>query len=108
MRIVFAFLALALAGCASQATQHCSDLAGASWSRMASPPPNAGELLAMEGLPNESDAIWFKKGDDHLVACIYAGGLNSPACGAAMVYEYGKLEDHWSFRHMAMESCNEQ
>ncbi|HZP11807.1 MAG TPA: hypothetical protein VFB36_05235 [Nevskiaceae bacterium] len=108
MRTLLAALLVTLTGCASDAMRHCSDLAGAKWSRLTSPPPNAGELLAMEGLPNESDALWFKKGDDRLLACIYAGGLNSPACGAAMVYEYAKLEDHWSFRHMAMESCNEQ
>lgn len=108
MRIAFCFLALTLAGCASDATHHCTDLAGPKWSRLSIPPPNAGELLAMEGLPNESDAIWFGNGNDRLVACIYAGGLNSPACGAAMVYEYARLDDHWSFRHMAMESCNEQ
>jgi hypothetical protein len=108
MRILIVPLLLALAGCASDATRHCSTLAGASWSRLPSPPPNAADLLAMEGLPNQSDAIWFANGDNRLVACIYAGALNSPACGAAIVYEYGKLEDRWSFRHMAMESCNEQ
>ncbi len=108
MRILTALLVFTLAGCASDATRHCSELAGSSWTRLPSQPANAGELLAMEGLPNDSDAIWFANGDKRLVACIYAGGLNSPGCGAAMVYEYGKLGDHWSFRHMAMESCNEQ
>ena len=108
MRIVTLAFLLALSACASQATEHCGTLAGSSWTRMSPPPSNAAQLLAMEGLPNDSDAMWFAKGDDRLVACIYAGGLNSPACGAAVVYEYGKLDDHWSFRHMAMESCSEQ
>jgi hypothetical protein len=108
MRMLIAFIALTLAGCASDAMHHCSTLAGRSWTRLSGAPANSAQLLAMEGLPNDSDALWFANGEDRVLACIYARGLTSPGCGAAIVYEYAKLEDHWSFRHMAMESCLEQ
>ena len=98
-------LVVFLGGCASEAMQHCSATAGQSWTRLSKAPDNAGALLAMEGLPNETDALWFSNGDNRVLACIYAGGLTSPGCGAATVYEYAKVDDRWSFRHMAMESC---
>jgi hypothetical protein len=94
-----------LSACASDASRHCSALAGQGWAHMLKAPQNAEGLLAMEGVPNDADALWFAKGDDRLLACIYAGGLTSPGCGAAMVYEYAKLEDRWTFRSTAMEAC---
>jgi len=96
---------MTLGGCASEASRHCSATAGEGWTRLSNAPPNAGPLLAMEGLPNESDALWYAKGDDRLLACIYAGGLTSPACGAATVYQYAKVENRWTFRSTAMEAC---
>src|SRR5205085_1879730 len=104
---VSSMLLCALAGCASDAARHCSELAGPGWMRMSNAPDNAEALLAMEGLPNDADALWFAKDDRELVACIYAGGLTSPGCGAAMVYQYVKVEDRWTFRSTAMEACQQ-
>jgi hypothetical protein len=97
-----------LSGCASEASRHCSTLAGQTWTRMPAAPDNAEALLAMEGQPNDRDTIWYSNGDNRVLACIYAGSLTNPGCGAATVYEYAKVEDRWTFRHMAMERCAPQ
>jgi hypothetical protein len=94
-------------GCAGEATRHCSTLAGQGWARMPAP-DNAARLLGMQGMPNDPDTLWFAKGDDRRLACIYAGSLTNPGCGAATVYEYAKVEDRWTVRSTAMESCPPQ
>ncbi len=105
MRLFATLLMLCLSACASNAVRHCRTLTGPDWKPMASAPRNAESLLALQGLPDEADALWFSRGDDRLVACIYAGGLTSPGCGAAMVYEYAKVQDRWNARGTAMEAC---
>lgn len=108
MRFAPVFIAcMLLTACASDSLRHCADLAGSRWSRLPSAPPNAAALLAMEGIPNDVDALWFGHGPDALVACIYSGGLTSPGCGAATVYEFARRDDRWGYRHMAMEACDQ-
>ena len=98
-------LLLALSGCATDASRHCSATVGEGWARLTAAPPNAGSLLAMNGLPNQADALWYGKGEDQLVACIYANSLTNPGCGAATVYQYAKVQDRWTYRGTAMEAC---
>ena len=100
------FALIAASGCATDATRHCGSVTGGSWTRLSVPPDNAEALLAMQGLPNDRDAIWYGKGEDRRTACIYAGSLTNPGCGAATVYEFAKVEDRWTFRGMAMQSCD--
>jgi hypothetical protein len=108
MRLAILSIALILGGCASDAARHCNTLAGSSWALLSRPPDNAEALLAMEGIPYEGDIRWYGIGEDRVMACVYAGSLTNPGCGAATVYEYKLLEGRWSFRHMAMQNCPPQ
>ena len=97
-----------LGACAGESTRDCAALAGPSWVQMREPPANAASLLAIEGLPNDTDALWFSSGSGKKVlACIYARGLTSPGCGGATVYQFEQQQDRWVHRGMAMDACEQ-
>jgi len=104
-RIASAVLIAALIGCAAQRAKNCADLAGANWTPMASAPANATELLAQQGMPNDSQTIWFTAGAGKLLACIDAPGLTDPSCAGATVYQFQKTGNRWAPSGTAMSHC---
>ena len=98
-------LIAALGGCAAQRAKNCADLAGANWLPMASAPANAAELLAQQGMPNDSQTLWFTAGAGKLLACIDAPGLTDPSCAGATVYQFQKTGNRWAPSGTAMSHC---
>lgn len=104
---LIALAALLLAACAGQARRDCQALAGTSWSLLSRPPQNSANLLALVGMPDDSGALWYARGDNQLLACMYARGLTSPGCGGATVYQFGRRGERWQSQGTAMDACDQ-
>lgn len=101
----FILLTVLLAGCASDRISDCTKLAGAGWTTLGQPPPNAEQLMALENIPTDSQTVWLSKGQDKLLACYYARGLTSPGCGGSSAYEFQQKNGRWSSRGAFLDTC---
>jgi hypothetical protein len=95
-----------LAGCAGDRVSQCSKLAGPGWSVLSQPPPNAGQLLALENLPADPHQVWLSKGEDRLMMCDYARGITSPGCGGASGFEFKRKNERWNSSGQNNDFCD--
>lgn len=102
----FASLSLALAACAGGGSRDCLRLAGPGWAPVPQP-TQAPALLALEGMPADTDARWYAHGDDGLLACIYAPPINNPACSTSTAYFYSREAAGWQFKNLAVAACTD-
>jgi hypothetical protein len=99
------FLLIGLGACAGGRTRICSELAGPGWTRLAAPPTNADDLLALENLPGGPEVLWFTNGPDRAFACFYAQSLNNPSCGGTTGYEFERKDGRWGSRNLRSQVC---
>ena len=95
-----------LQGCASTAVQSCKAIAGPGWSVMDEPPSNADDLLALQGLPKNTKAVWLQQSPKHVLACYYSGDLINPGCTGTTAYGFVKERGGWKTTGTYLDPCD--